>query len=513
MATRAIKPKREDTLLSGWESMPESAPSVMRSQTSTLARTMAMVGMLFIAIGVLAIVAPALGWNYIVSPGWGGFFLSIGLGLVILHALAETDAQFRFFYGAIGLGLAGLAIFFRALPMGGGLGVLFLPLGIPFLTLALVLFLAVIRHESPPGLRVVVRNAIAAIGTAMIGAGFLLGQLNQSFLNVEGLLLLVLGLFYAAVLLGAFPAGSATPYHIGLLLGVVGLASFLIAAARSYSVEGFLVPSGLILMTMGLAYGAFALGICSDRPLVVLVRRELSGFFLSPVAYLVIVAMILMAWYHFIQFVHNLTGRGGVDEPIVRTFIVELFPVILQMVIVPLLTMRLLSEENRTGTLEMLLTAPVNEGTVTLSKFLAAWIFYQITWLPSWLFLVALRVMGADEFDYRPILSFYFAVAATGAGFVAMGLFFSSVSRNQIIAAVLTFVGMAFHLAFFFLSLTLQRDGVRFWGELFQYVSFVDLWFNTLEGVLAPRFLVFHLSAAVFFLFLTNKVLESRKWK
>src|SRR5205807_651435 len=116
-------------------------------------------------------------------------------------------------------------------------------------------------------------------------------------------------------------------------------------------------------------------------------------------------------------------------EPIVRRYIVDLIPVIAQMFVVPVLTMRLLSEEKRTGTLEMVLTVPVNELTITLSKFLAAWIFYLLTWLPTFLFLVALRAMGEKEFDYRPLLSFNFAVMATGAGFIAMGLFFSSITR------------------------------------------------------------------------------------
>ena len=69
--------------------------------------------------------------------------------------------------------------------------------------------------------------------------------------------------------------------------------------------------------------------------------------------------------------------------------------------------MRVFSEEKRTGTLEMMLTAPVNEITLLVAKFLAAWIFYLLTWLPLWLFLVGMRALGAEEFDYRPVLSFF----------------------------------------------------------------------------------------------------------
>src|SRR3954447_7362783 len=113
-------------------------------------------------------------------------------------------------------------------------------------------------------------------------------------------------------------------------------------------------------------------------------------------------------------------------EPIVAQYVFELIPVIVQIFVVPAITMRLLAEEQRTGTLEVLLTAPVNESTVVLSKFLAAWFFYLLLWLPWWLYLIALRYFGGEEFDYRPILSFTVALVATGANFMAMGLFFSS---------------------------------------------------------------------------------------
>ena len=82
------------------------------------------------------------------------------------------------------------------------------------------------------------------------------------------------------------------------------------------------------------------------------------------------------------------------------------------MFFVPALTMRLLSEEKRSGTLEVLMTAPVNEISVVLGKFFAAWIFYMLLWLPVWLFLISLRYFGGEEFDYRPVLSFTVAMGA-----------------------------------------------------------------------------------------------------
>jgi ABC-2 type transport system permease protein len=207
------------------------------------------------------------------------------------------------------------------------------------------------------------------------------------------------------------------------------------------------------------------------------------------------------------------SGRGGgLPEAIVVNYIISFIPVVVHMFFVPALTMRLLSEEQRSGTLEVMLTAPVNEVSVVIGKFLAAWIFYNLLWLPWWIFLVSLRYFGNEEFDYRPILSFNVALAVISAGFISMGLFCSSLTSNQIVAAVFTFVGMMTHLALYF-SQGLPWFSSGPIAEAMQYVNFIDLWIESLRGTIAPRYLVFHLSLTIFFLFATVKVLEARKWK
>ena len=95
---------------------------------------------------------------------------------------------------------------------------------------------------------------------------------------------------------------------------------------------------------------------------------------------------------------------------------------------------------------------------------------------------------------------------------MSMGLFCSSLTSNQIIAAVFTFVGMMAHLAIYFAGGMISMPGSAI-ADAINYVNFVDLWIESLRGTLAPRYLVFHASLAIFFLFATVKVLESRKWK
>jgi ABC-2 type transport system permease protein len=525
MATRAIKPRRDDTILTGWQSMPETAPSVMRQDQPTVARFLAMFGVMLTAVGLLALLTPAFEWRYPVAPGWGAFFLSIGLVLILYHAFVDKDVQFRRVYMAFALLLAGFGVLSRVLPLGGGVGGIFLPYGIYSLGLALLFSLAVLHNEDEAPLRNMLLFVLGVLGAIMILAGLLVGQFNADFLAGEGVLLLLLGLMFAGGFIGMQGMGSDAGHHAGVALGVAGAVTVGIVILRALwpvlfpseeTSDTFFIPSGLSLLVIGLGYVGVALAICTDWPLVVLMRREMAAYFYSPLAYLVLVAVVLVAWINFRFFVSILESSanpraGMLFEPIVRYYIISLIPVIAQMFVVPVLTMRLLSEEKRSGTLEMLLTVPVNEITVTLSKFLAAWLFYLLTWAPALLFLVGLRSMGGDEFDYRPLLSFMFTVAATGAGFIAMGLFFSCITRNQIIAAVFTFVGMTLHLAFY-LMVHSDQTNLGAWADILEYASFIDLWIRSLEGVLAPRYLVFHLSVAVFFLYLTNKVLEARKW-
>jgi ABC-type transport system involved in multi-copper enzyme maturation permease subunit len=175
--------------------------------------------------------------------------------------------------------------------------------------------------------------------------------------------------------------------------------------------------------------------------------------------------------------------------------------------------MRLFSEEHRTGTLEMMFTAPVEEPVVVLSKFLGTLIFYMLVWVPWGLYLVSLRYYGGTEFDYIPVIGFAVILLFSGASFLSMGLFFSSLTRNQMTAAVMTFVVMlGLVLIFFFkgVGLISPTGALSVWLTRF---SFVDTWMLVLKGKLVPRDVVLYLSETAWFLFMTVKVLESRKWR
>lgn len=278
----------------------------------------------------------------------------------------------------------------------------------------------------------------------------------------------------------------------------------------------FLVPYGLILAGLGLVYGGVSAGVASENHFVVLTRRELAAYFYSPIGYLVLFGMAAVAWIGYSVFANSLAATmdgGGIPEPITRHYMnFGILGAFTTVFLVPALTMGLFAEEKRSGTFEVLLTAPVGETTVVLSKFSGAWLFYLICWLPPGLYLVALRVAGGAAFDYRPVLTFYLALAASGAAFIAMGVFFSSLTRNQIVAAVLTFAGMMALL----LTVIGRDKEFEFFGPgvrvAIGQLDFLTLWQQAALGQLAVQAVVVQLSVAVFWLFVTVKSLEVRKW-
>lgn len=279
----------------------------------------------------------------------------------------------------------------------------------------------------------------------------------------------------------------------------------------------YLVPGGLILGGLGVAFLAVSLAVTVDAPIVVLLRRELAAYFYSPIAYVVLFANALVGGLTYWSFLGDLALLGGADvqvtpvpEPILRNHIgLSIIAALAAPVLVAVITMRTFSEEKRSGTLEVLLTAPVNDWAVVLSKFAAALIFFMLCWVPVSLYLLGLRYGGGAPFDYRPLLSYFLAVFVCGCSFVGFGLFISSLTRNQIMAAVGTFAGI------FAMFLTLLRNVMRIdepWKEVLAKLDYNQLWATALSGQLPVSEVCVQLSLGVFWLFLTVKVLEARRW-
>jgi ABC-type transport system involved in multi-copper enzyme maturation permease subunit len=312
----------------------------------------------------------------------------------------------------------------------------------------------------------------------------------------------------------------------GLLFALIFVLGCFNTNLFSTAPSAYLIPSGLIFAFLGFLTLMMSVLFLSDAQLVVLTRREFAAYLYSPIGYIVLIGTSLVAAYGYWSFLDQMIPSEAtlaelqqlkreitIPEPILTRYnaagIVAVFQVLF---LVPALTMRTFSEEKRTGTLEMLLTAPILEWKIVVSKFLAAWAFYILSFAPIGLYLIALWVVGERPFDYRPMMSYYIAVAAYGASFLGIGLFLSSLTKNQIVAAVLMFAVMIGMLLTFWLrgsQSTLFGPGVR---AILEQFDFLSTWYASLSGTLPVRTMMLQASLAAFWLFVTTKVLEIRKW-
>jgi len=337
-----------------------------------------------------------------------------------------------------------------------------------------------------------------------------------------------------------------------------------------------------VVAALVLVAGVFlSVGLFQARSLI---RRELTAYFVSPIGYVVFVVFLAVTGYLFYVTLSLLTAGGpkGTEWPMHTMFADERFW-LLFLFIPPLLTMRLFAEERSSGTLEMLMTAPLRDWQVVLCKYLACLAFYVLLWLPTLLYLPALLGAGMPRVDWvhgwtywskllvgglgagvlgllllwpslgsawrllslilivcgaivagvggyyhyngdpvhlldipvtldpNPVLTTYLGLFLAGAMFLALGLFVSSLVRDQLVAAL---IAMALSLLFIVAGFVRpDPDG----GVVYQTIYYfsVPLHFDRVftRGLIDTRPLVLYGSVALFCLFLTVRSLESRRWR
>lgn len=249
------------------------------------------------------------------------------------------------------------------------------------------------------------------------------------------------------------------------------------------------------------------------RVYLTLVRRELGSYFIALSGYLMIAAVLLLTGFSFIDMVQAVNG-DTVHVPLTELFFGTPFYWLIVLVATPVITMRLVALEKFTGTFETLMTAPVGDLEVVLAKFTAALAFYVIVWLPL---LASLQIVhrytaqGAP-FDWWPTASTFLGILLVGGTYLSMGCLASAITRSQIIAATVSFaLGVSlFLISFLKFSMGTQAG----WpGQVVTYLSLFDHMEDFVRGVVDTRHVVFHLSLTAWFLFLTWKVVESRRWK
>ena len=241
-----------------------------------------------------------------------------------------------------------------------------------------------------------------------------------------------------------------------------------------------------------------------------LFKRDFTSYFYSPIAYVVLTVCLFFngLTFNLILSVLNRPDFPPTESAMELFFGRTIFFWLVALIIPPVLTMRLLSEEKKTGTMEVLMTAPVTDAEVVLAKFLAAFAFYLIIWLPTLIYPLIIEIFG--NLDWGRVWSGYLGIALIGMPFLAIGLLASSLTDNQIIAVILSFVILAVLFSVGLLDYILAGSKLK---PVFSYLSIWRHFHDFGRGVIDTKPLVYYLSLAAFNLFVTVRMVEMRRWK
>ena len=244
--------------------------------------------------------------------------------------------------------------------------------------------------------------------------------------------------------------------------------------------------------------------------MLTIAKREIFSFFMSPLAFVVLTAWLLWQGAIFFLFCFFVAGSppgtGSDSDPLHMLFGNTTLFFIPLLVFVPVLTMRLLAEETRQGTLETLLTAPVTSVSVVLGKYIAALVFWCSLWVPTLMYVWLTSRFG--DVDWGRLGATYLGVFGVGAYYMSIGLLMSSIARSQIVAAVLTFMSLGglFVLGVFqFMPL----DDATL--EMVRYVSVWQHMQGFSSGIVDTRYLAYDFTLAALGVFLAIQVLEIRR--
>jgi ABC-2 type transport system permease protein len=249
------------------------------------------------------------------------------------------------------------------------------------------------------------------------------------------------------------------------------------------------------------------------RSIRIIAHRELSQYFTSPIAYLVAFAILMLTGW---QFNLDLAQRAG-SRPPDGTAVLSAFG-FFTVFFAPLLTMRLLAEESREGTLELMLTMPVRDGDIVVGKFLGAWFYYSLilcltlVYQAIWIAITTARAYQLrPELDIGPVISAYIGIWLFGGAALAVGLLFSAITENQVVSG---FLGMSALFILWLGDFAGQVIQNRTLAEAVRRLS-LQAHYSTsfLIGVIRFEDVVFFIGLIVAMLFITTRLVESRRWR
>ena len=253
------------------------------------------------------------------------------------------------------------------------------------------------------------------------------------------------------------------------------------------------------------------------RNILAIAHKELRSYFASPIAYIVIGFFALLYGFFFIAILRYFVGQsmqaglmGGaqsmsVNQQLIRPLLQNVTVVVL--FLLPMVTMRTYAEEKRSGTIELLLTSPLTDFQIIMGKFLGAMSLY-VAMLAVTLIHIGLLFMASKP-EWIPILTTYLGLILMGGCFIAVGLLISSLTKNQIVAVMVTFT--------VFLMLWVINWIASFVGptaqQVLNYLSITDHLDDFTRGIIDTKHVVYYVSFIAFGLFLTARAVDTERWR
>ncbi len=249
--------------------------------------------------------------------------------------------------------------------------------------------------------------------------------------------------------------------------------------------------------------------------------KELRSYFNSPIAFVIITIFLVLSGYFFYNIFATFStvsfqvmtqpmlarqyNQLNITEMVVRPLFSNLS--LFMLIMLPMLTMRMFSEEKKSGTIELLLTYPVKDSEVILGKFAGCMGIFTIMILLTSPCFILIGIFGEPEIGV--IVSGYVGLFLMGAAFISLGIFASSITENQIVAAVLSFGSL---LIFFMMGYSAGFAGESV-GSILKYLSFMPHLYNFAKGVLDTEDIMYYFLFILFCVFLNMRTLESKRWR
>lgn len=232
--------------------------------------------------------------------------------------------------------------------------------------------------------------------------------------------------------------------------------------------------------------------------IITIFKKELKSYFDSAMAYIIIIVFVgLLGWFFTSSlFLVNLATLRSFFET--APFLLLFFG--------PAITMRLISEEKKAGTIEILATKPIHDHEIIIGKFLSAWVLFMIALLPTLVYYFTITILG--DIEIGPVIGGYLGLILVGGVFISIGVFGSTLTENQVIAFIISFL-LVFVL-FILDKILLFVPG--FLATILEFISIDYHFSNIARGVIDTRDIIYYFSAIILMLYSSTVVISKRRW-